>query len=206
MVAVKGMKRKHPMPRLKDWWNDQKVVARFWKYVDRRGPDECWPWKAVLTPQGYGTLNVYLMPKLASRLTYELHHKVHLGEMCALHKCDYPACVNPSHIFVGTRNDNTQDAIRKGRLACGERAPHAKLTNEQAAELKFLAPPLGMSEQTALGRQYGISYLAVYYICSGRNWGSVQHIRHRFKKLSPVPSPALQPVSPAVPFSDRPDQ
>lgn len=34
----------------------------------------------------------------------------------ACHSCDTPLCVNPDHLFVGTRKDNMQDARAKGRL------------------------------------------------------------------------------------------
>ncbi len=30
------------------------LKQHFWSYVDRRSPNECWPWKAGLFTQGYG--------------------------------------------------------------------------------------------------------------------------------------------------------
>jgi len=32
-----------------------------------------------------------------------------------LHSCDYPPCCNPGHLKPGTRSENTQDMIHKGR-------------------------------------------------------------------------------------------
>lgn len=30
--------------------------------------------------------------------------------------CEIRACVNPQHLFLGTRSDNLKDAFRKGRI------------------------------------------------------------------------------------------
>ena len=30
------------------------LEQRFWAWVDKRGPDECWPWTAFITEKGYG--------------------------------------------------------------------------------------------------------------------------------------------------------
>lgn len=35
--------------------------------------------------------------------------------MCACHHCDTPPCINPDHLFEGTRADNVRDAQLKGR-------------------------------------------------------------------------------------------
>lgn len=48
------------------------LVERFWSKVDRRGPDECWPWTAASNEKGYGRfwLNGRTVP--AHRVAYEL--------------------------------------------------------------------------------------------------------------------------------------
>lgn len=34
--------------------------------------------------------------------------------MCVLHRCDTPACVNPDHLFLGTRADKAREMHSQG--------------------------------------------------------------------------------------------
>lgn len=55
-----------------------------------------------------------------------------------LHSCDHPLCVNPAHLFLGTRADNNRDRSSKKRDADrrGSRNPNAKLTSKQVAAIR----------------------------------------------------------------------
>jgi len=95
--------------------NPQSAEERFWSHVDKRGPDECWPWTASLQEHGYGQFNVddnYIVR--AHRFSYELHYGP-LNGRHALHSCDNPKCVNPKHLFRGTHYSNMKDMTEKGR-------------------------------------------------------------------------------------------
>ena len=109
------------------------IEARFWAKVDKRGPDECWPWLATLTTRGYGQFWFVTRPRRAHIVAWELANGQPFPEgMVGCHRCDNPPCVNPAHIWPGTRSENLLDAARKGRVrnqygpAFGASERHAK--------------------------------------------------------------------------------
>src|SRR5262245_21355467 len=94
------------------------LVHRFWTKVQRASRDQCWIWTGSLTKSGgYEQLacSRRLGPIRANRLPRELHYGAIPDGICVLHECDTPACVNPAHLFLGTRGDNCRDMGRKKR-------------------------------------------------------------------------------------------
>lgn len=81
--------------------------------------NHCWVFKGYKTPQGYGKIrSKRFFPKesLAHRISYLLNSVFTLpSELCVLHKCDNPPCINPDHLFIGTRDLNNKDRATKGR-------------------------------------------------------------------------------------------
>jgi hypothetical protein len=127
------------------------IEARFWKYVDKRGPEECWPWTGARRENGYGQLAVRpLAPQKAHRLAFIIAFGWEPDAV--LHKCDNPPCVNPRHLFGGTQKENMADAAAKGRYARQIQEP-VKCTVRALAEI-------GMS-QRAIARQVGINRRSV---------------------------------------------
>jgi len=98
------------------WCKPEVAVARFWKSVDKRGPDECWPWTAQLRWDGYGRFVVMRKPQWAHRYSWELHNGRPIPKGAeVMHSCHNPACVNPKHLSLGTHKENMEEAKRLGR-------------------------------------------------------------------------------------------
>lgn len=87
----------------------------FWKRVDRRGDDDCWPWTGTKDRHGYGRLSHFKPVRGAHRLSYELATGVEPVGLVVCHSCDNPSCVNPRHLRAATQRDNIHEAIAKGR-------------------------------------------------------------------------------------------
>jgi hypothetical protein len=99
-------------------------IERFGSHIDTtpgQGPQgECWTWKKGLNIGGYGRFSIHGESFTASRVMFAIVHGRDPGPLAVCHTCDFPACLNWHHLFEGTDKENTQDAIRKGRIARGD--------------------------------------------------------------------------------------
>lgn len=76
----------------------------------------CWEWQDGTDEKGYGKISYKNYPELAHRMVLSLVlGKVLSPKELACHTCDNPKCCNPSHLFLGTHKDNTQDMLKKKR-------------------------------------------------------------------------------------------
>lgn len=137
--------------------------------MDKVSPEPnsgCWLWIGAVNEFGYGVTG----KGRAHRISYEQHKGVIPAGLCILHKCDVPSCVNPDHLFAGTKRDNLVDMYRKGRgrPPRGEGCHNHRLTEAQVCEIRS-------SDKSArfLGAKYGVSHTAIIRIKSRRKWAHV---------------------------------
>ncbi len=170
-------------------------MARFWKYVDKKGPNECWLWRGPLY-KGYGrfwlgTQYQKLSGKSVFGSTIPVHRASHLmfngsipEGLLVCHKCDVPCCVNPRHLWVGTPKQNTTDMYQKGRAAVGDRNgsrlyperilrgnthPRRKLGEAQVREIRHIRESTKLSLRE-IGEMFGINLTGVHKIVTQRTW------------------------------------
>lgn len=90
------------------------TIAERIAHLSRRDPlSGCWLWQAATMPNGYGVVNWRDKLWLAHRLSWiGTHGPIPKGCMVC-HRCDERRCVNPDHLFLGTRQVNMDDLKAK---------------------------------------------------------------------------------------------
>lgn len=146
-------------------------VSRFWSAIEPDTNGGCWLWSGH-TINGYGSIAVNGVQMGAHRMAWELLRGPIQDGLCALHKCDVRACVNPDHLFLGTKGENNSDRSAKGRNADkrGERHHRAKLTVADVEKIRELA---ANTPHQKLAEAFGVCRQTVSDIITRRRWAHV---------------------------------
>lgn len=89
----------------------------------------CWEWQGQTRFDGYGLIWYKGKAERAHRIAYMvLKGKLPKLPLVLCHTCDNRKCVNPAHIFLGTRGDNIRDAASKWRLRINDLHHATKLS------------------------------------------------------------------------------
>jgi hypothetical protein len=110
------------------WRDPAEILERrtefFRANVDKRGPDECWPWLRKPNDAGYGQLRWVGGSMQAHRVAYllehgelpegmEIDHTCHDPVECTLKReCPHRLCCNPAHLEAVTRPVNLERSNR----------------------------------------------------------------------------------------------
>ncbi len=85
---------------------------RFYSFVDCDG--NCWYWNGGLRGP-YGAFKLQGKVVDAQRVSWMIEHQKEIPEgIIVRHTCDHQRCVRPSHLILGTHQDNMDDAAERG--------------------------------------------------------------------------------------------
>jgi len=161
-------------------------MDRFWSKVTKT--PTCWRWTAACSGRGYGVFKYRGRQDGAHRVSWLLTFGEIPDGLQVLHRCDNRWCVRPDHLFLGTQEDNMQDASRKGRMSRhggsafgdrnasrkypgirrGEKNGQAKLTRGESREILQLCAQ-GVTQKD-VARIFGVSQTTISLITRGKIW------------------------------------
>jgi len=129
----------------------------------------CWNWIGGKDKDGYGHFRHASHQYRAPRLAWMLAKGPIPSGSLVLHRCDNPSCVRPSHLFIGSRKDNSRDMIEKGRWI----SPTTKLGPDEIRDIRS-RDRNGRHFIRDLAQEFGVSISAVYKVVTGDSWKDVQ--------------------------------
>jgi hypothetical protein len=136
----------------------------------------CWNWVLSTIGKGYGQCNVrHLKERYAHRVSYRAFKDDIPDGNDVLHTCDNILCVNPDHLFLGTKKDNSQDMKAKERHLYGELNTKAKLTEEQVFEIHRMYKT-GVISTYKLAELFEVSQSTIWKILKGLRWEHIKKI------------------------------
>ncbi|MDC3956245.1 HNH endonuclease [Polyangium jinanense] len=164
--------------------------AKFSALVRQGSGDECWYWLGAVNNRGYGVFRVGRRVVMAHRHMFELEHGRPPSGM-VLHTCGKKTCVNPSHLYEGSKpNPFDADAVlleeierqalpaaSSSRGRPGINNPRARLTEEQVKEICALLDQ-GVSPRM-IGFSFGVDAKSIRNIDEGKTWRHVPEVARR---------------------------
>ena len=163
----------HTLDDITNWLESSpsEVMQILYENCEEQG--ECYVWTGPQASRGYGQ---YRKPNCrkktrctAHRLSFIAHHGSIPEGLLVMHLCDNPGCINPAHLVVGSHDANMVDMKLKGRAPHGSKHPRAKLTTEQAQEIRVLAKYGYAHEDLAV--MFQVSRPTITKVANGTSYG-----------------------------------
>lgn len=147
------------------------ATAELWKRLhspDAFEPGKCWEWPGASNTRGYGKCRRNGEEATHRAAWVELHGPIPKGKW-VLHRCDNKMCVRPSHVYLGTPKQNTQDMLERDRAwrAFNEDNLHTIWPTEQVREAKRRVAAGERVKDVA--EEFGMKPSYVSGVCHGRN-------------------------------------
>jgi hypothetical protein len=147
------------------------LVDRIWEKVQVDPITGCWLWLGATDGRGYGQIRFGGSTKRLIRVVYEMVNDIIDPTKDVCHRCDIRRCINPFHLFQGTRLENMQDAVRKDRIQKGEDRPLSKLTVITVKQAYTLRQQ-GWTYD-ALATKFNVGNPTIWKALNGQTWKHV---------------------------------
>lgn len=155
--------------------SERLTIDYFMKNVFPEPNTGCWLGGWMPTKKGYGNTKKIIEGSIILRGSHRISYYLHNGHfdysLCVCHSCDNPACVNPDHLFLGTKQENTEDMRIKGRANKGSSRPIAKLRESDIPVIRdLIAQKLSGAK---IGKIYNVDRGTIFAIKYGKSWSHV---------------------------------
>jgi transposase len=147
----------------------------FYTRVLKNPGDGCWQWCGPKNNKGYGY--TYIRELGRRMTTHRASYTLRYGEipegLWVLHRCDNPACVKPSHLFLGSPKDNVHDMIAKGRANRGNRPKGENHAYSKLSDATIIAIRTDYVAGVSIDRiceAYSVSRNSIHDYTGGRSW------------------------------------
>lgn len=152
------------------------LSVRFWSKVDKSDEHACWEWQGARIGRGYGWVSTHVGNRAASRVSAYLSGLLDdlASPMHVLHHCDNPPCCNPTHLFLGTNQDNVNDRVAKnrsgGKPLYGQANGASKLTDVQVKQVRGMYK-FAKYSQSQLAKMFNVRQPHISRIVNGLRCG-----------------------------------
>lgn len=147
----------------------EKHIIRFFNKT--KVTDKCWIWTGYADPKGYG--RIFNPDMFAHRLSFVLFNEVTEinSDIAICHSCDNRICVNPLHLWSGSKSQNIKDMWQKNRGAKGSKHGSAVINENIVLQIRELLARNVTGLEIA--RRLNIGPNIVYKIKHNRKWRHV---------------------------------
>ncbi len=157
---------------------EQKFMERIFVLTYDKG---CWLWVGSIGRDQRPNMKWQGRSVVPARVALILTTGRDPKDLCALHDCDNEICVNPRHLYWGTKADNGRDMSVRKRVVWdrgifgqkGEAAYHHRFTEADVIEMRRLHWQEGES-LSFIGRRFNAPTGNVHRIVHGDRWGHIK--------------------------------
>jgi len=148
-------------------------VNKFWsRIIIPEDLTNCWIYSGTETNSGHGMFwagkNI-----LAHRFSWEFYNgEIPKGKL-VLHDCDIPNCINPSHLYLGTHQDNMDDMVNRDRSCYGSLSGKSILTENIVIDMITRIYNDEFKDVNHIAEIFNISPENIRDILNGRTWNHI---------------------------------